>query len=130
VKLGVLIKACGKIALSVLCAGLFYTGWMAFAIPGLKSGPVFVKVICWLTAPPATAAGFAAGIVIVERLAGDKRGSFVHVFLWPLTACAAGALAVFFFGPMLIVFAMFAAGTASVIVREALQPKKTPTPTT
>jgi hypothetical protein len=40
--------------------------------------------------------------------------------IWPLIGCSLGAAAVFWFGPMLIVFGMFVAGTASVVVREVL----------
>jgi hypothetical protein len=37
-----------------------------------------------------------------------------------MIGCAIGAAVVYWFGPMLIVFGMFAAGTASVALREVM----------
>ena len=49
-----------------------------------------------------------------------RKTRFFHILLWPLSGCAVGAGVVYWFGPMLIVFGMFAAGTASVIIREVV----------
>ena len=120
----VLIKA----ALSLFCAGVLYTGWLAAFLltAGLDSS--VVQVIRWLSAPVVTAAGFAAGVAIFEHLTGVRKTWFFHILLWPLSGCAVGAGAVYWFGPMLIVFGMFAAGTASVIIREVvLYTTKNPT---
>ena len=38
--------------------------------------------------------------------------------LWPLDGYIIGAAVVFFFGPMLIAFAMFALGAASILAKE------------
>ena len=64
------------------------------------------------------AAGFAVGVTMAERLGKKGRTSFIRIYVWPLVGCAIGAAVVYPFGPMLIVFGMFAAGTASVLVRE------------
>lgn len=88
-----------------------------FLLTGSPDSPV-VEAILWLLAPVMTAAGFALGIALFERLAGQNRTAFLHIFLWPLVGCAIGAGVVYWFGPMLIVFAMFAAGTASIALRE------------
>lgn len=116
--LGRLRRVLARIACSLLGAGLFYAAWMAlFLLTGSPDSPV-VEAILWLLAPVMTAAGFALGIALFERLAGQNRTAFLHIFLWPLVGCAIGAGVVYWFGPMLIVFAMFAAGTASIALRE------------
>ncbi len=112
-----------RIIVSVIFAGIFYTGWMAVAIPVLKSGPLFAKVLCWLLAPVVTAAGFACGIVIFELLPGTRKSRLRDIVLWPLAGCAIGAAVVFFFGPMLIVFGMFGLGAASILTKEIVSIK-------
>jgi hypothetical protein len=77
-----------------------------------------VEAILRLLTPVTTAAGFALGIALFERLAGHSRTAFLRILIWPLVGCAIGAGAVYWFGPMLIVFGMFAAGTASIALRE------------
>ena len=109
-----------KTALSLLCAGVLYTGWLAAFLLTVGLDSSVAQVIRWLSAPAVTAAGFAAGAAIFERIAGVRKTKFFHILLWPLAGCAIGAGAVYWFGPMLIVFGMFAAGTASVIIREVV----------
>ena len=118
--LGYLLGAVLRVAVSVVCAGVFYVGWMAVFIPAFKTGSVVLRGIGWLSAPVVTAAGFATGIAICEYLARTRRTDLLRMFRWPLIGCALGAGAVFPFGPMLIVFGMFAAGTASVALREVV----------
>ena len=115
-----LLKALLSVTSSVLCAGIFYVGWMAVFIPAFKTGSSLLRGIGWLSAPVVTAAGFAAGIWIAERLIGASKTRFSRIFVWPLAGCALGAATVFWFGPMLIVFGMFAAGTASVVLKELI----------
>jgi hypothetical protein len=114
-----------RIIISVIFTGIFYTGWMAIAIPILKSGPLFAKALCWLSAPVVTAAGFAAGIVIFELLPDSSKSKFRDIVLWPLAGCVIGAAVVFFFGPMFIVFSMFGLGTVSILAKEIVSIKKT-----
>ena len=113
-----------RIIVSIIFAGIFYTGWMAIAIPVLKSGPLFARVLCWLSAPVVTASGFACGIAIFELLPGTRKSKPRDIILWPLASCTIGAAVVFFFGPMLIVFAMFALGTAGILIKEIVSVKK------
>jgi hypothetical protein len=115
-----LFKAFLRVASSLLCAGVFYVGWMAVFIPAFKTGSPVLQGIGWVSAPVVTAAGFAAGIWIAERLIRTRKTRFSPIFVWPLAGCVVGAGAVFWFGPMLIVFGMFFAGTASVILRDVL----------
>lgn len=107
-----------RVIVSVAFAGVFYVGWMAAAIPILKSGVIWAKAICWLSAPVVTAAGFACGIAIFELLPGARKSKFRDIVSWPLASCYIGAAVVFYFGPMLIVFAMFALGAVSIFIKE------------
>jgi hypothetical protein len=117
---GRLQRAFARVALSLLCAGVFYFVWMSAFILSAGFDSTVVEAILWLLAPVTTAAGFAAGIVVYERLAGASRTGFLAIFVLPLVGCAIGAGVVFWFGPMLIVFGMFAAGTAGVVLREVI----------
>lgn len=103
-----------RVMISVVFAGIFYVGWMAVAILVLKSGPMFARALCWLLAPVVTGAGFAVGLAIFELLPGTRKSRRRDIVLWPLAGCAIGAAVVFFFGPMLIVFSMFALGAARI----------------
>ena len=110
--------ALARVAISVLAAGVFWVGWMAVFIPVFKAGNSLPVAVGWLSAPAVTGAGFAVGCMIGERLTNVRRSRFRRVFAWCFFACALGAGTVVWFGPMLIVFGMFLAGTAGVIARE------------
>ena len=110
--------ALARVALSVLAAGAFWIGFLAVFIPVFKTGNSLLMAVGWLSAPVVTGAGFAVGCMIGERLTNVPRSRFLRVFVWCFAACALGAGTVFWFGPMLIVFGMFLAGTAGVIARE------------
>ena len=116
---GVLIR----VILSVVFAGIFYTAWLAITIPALKSGldSLILKAIIWLAAPLTTAAGFATGVAIFELFPGTSKSKFLNIFKWSLIGCTIGAGSVAWFGPMLIVFGMFLAGTASITLREIIR---------
>ena len=109
-----------RLASSLLGAGVFYTAWMAAFFAATRSGSVIAETVLWLLAPVMTAAGFAVGVTMAERLAKKQRTSFIRIYVWPLVGCAIGAAVVYPFGPMLIVFGMFAAGTVSVAIREVV----------
>lgn len=115
---GRLRRILARITCSLLCAGLFYAAWLALFLLVISRASPLVEAILRILTPVATAAGFALGIVLFERLAGQRRTAFLRIFVWPLIGCAIGAGAVYWFGPMLIVFGMFAAGTASIALRE------------
>jgi len=115
-----------KVSLSLLFGGLFNVVWLAAFIQVSNMDNPPLKAVCWILAPLMTAAGFTAGIVIYEVLSKTKRTGYFRIFPWPLIGCAAGAGAVYWLGPMLIGLGMFAAGTASVTLRELfLSLKKT-----
>ena len=112
-----------RLVVSAAFAGIFYVGWMAVAIPIVKSGPLAAKALCWLLAPVVTGGGFALGITIFELVPGTRKSKVRDIVLWPLSGCAIGAVVVFFFGPMLIIFGMFALGATSILVKELVNIK-------
>jgi len=115
-----------RVAMSVLLGGVFYTGWMAVAILTIKGGfgGLVVKVLLWILAPILTGLGFAVGLRTFDLLGlNADRGSFWRTYKWCLVGCGVGGGIVCVFGPMLIVFGMFAGGTLSVILYEAARAK-------
>jgi hypothetical protein len=113
-----LAGALARVTVSALFAGLFYTGWLAVFLGAFQDSGVLVKAVLWVVAPVITAAGFAVGMIIAERLTETRREDFVRTFAWPLFGCVLGAVVVVWLGPMLIVFGMFLVGTGSVALRE------------
>ena len=110
-----------RVACSVLCAGVTYFVWMATFILLKDTGGQALRALLWLAAPPATALGFAVGAAPHERLTERRCDSFLRIYLWSFVGCFVGAVVVFPFGPMLIVFGMFRMGTASMILRELVR---------
>lgn len=109
-----------RVVLSIIFSGIFYFGWLTFALPVLKSesaSPLLVN-IAWIAAPVTMALGFTVGVFIFERFPGTRKSKFIDIFRWSFIGCAIGAGVVALFGPMLIIFGMFALGTAAVAIRE------------
>jgi hypothetical protein len=115
-----------RVVCSLVFAGIFYTGWMAVAIAAFKAriDSVAVRAILWLCAPIVTGAGFAVEVVLFELLPGTGRSKIVDIYRWSLIGCAIGAGVVVWFGPMLIVFGMFAGGAVSVGMRELVRMRR------
>jgi len=115
-----LFGAFGRVGFSVIFSGIFYVGWLAVAIAEFRSGldSTLLKTILWLAAPVVTAFGFAIGVFLFERLSGTRKSKFMDIYKWSFAGCAIGACSVVWFGPMLIVFGMFALGTAAIAIRE------------
>ncbi len=107
-----------RIFLSALSAGIFYSVWMAAFLLTEKLDITLVDYLLWALAPVFTAAGFAAGILVLDRITGIRNVKFLPIFIWPLVGCAIGAIAVYWFGPMLIVFGMFVCGSLAIVIRE------------
>ena len=114
------LGAAARVTSSVLCAGVFYVLWLAAFLTTDRMGSPLVKAVGRLSAPVVTAAGFAAGVAVLGFLTKNSNSKFLATFQWTLIGCTVGALAVVWFGAMLIVFGMFAAGTASVVLKEVL----------
>jgi hypothetical protein len=107
-----------RIFLSALSAGIFYSAWMAAFLFIKKLDVTLVDNLLWPLAPVFTAAGFAAGIFALDRIAGRETAKFFSIFIWPLVGCAIGAIVICWFGPMLIVFGMFVCGSLAITIRE------------
>lgn len=109
----------GRVALSVVGGGVLYGAWLAVVLgmPNQSSSPRPFLVM--LTAPIVTALGFALGTVLGERITRGYHVRLSRAIRWPLVGCVVGALLVYPFGPMLIVFGMFGLGTVAVATREA-----------
>ena len=110
-------KRLARIATSTLFGGLFYSIWLSVF---LLSSPdrALIETILWLVAPLATAIGFTSGIMFFDHFFRNASLPFIRLISWPLVGCIFGALVVYWFGPMLIVFSMLAFGTISVAARE------------
>ena len=109
-----LCLALARLCMSVLCAGAFYMGWLAVFLALVNAESRIGLVFGWLLAPLITALGFALGTKLCDWLTKTGGTRFLWTFAWATLGCAVGAGAVFPFGPMLIVFGMFAAGTATM----------------
>jgi hypothetical protein len=106
-----------RVAAGLLGGGILYSSWLAvFLVVGRDTEPV--EAVLWLTAPVITAIGFAAGVALAQRFLGTTTW-FWRVLPWPLIGCAIGAAAIFWYGPMLIVFTMFMGGVLALALREA-----------
>ena len=122
-----LLAIVARIALSVLFAGVFYTAWMAVAIPTIKSGfgGLAVKAMLWILAPFVTGFGFALGPKTFDQFSpAASKSSFGNTYKWCLVGCAIGGGVVCIFGPMLIVFGMFLAGVLSITLHEVARVRK------
>ncbi len=117
---GCLWQAVIRVAVSLFCAGISYVVWLAAFLLTVNLDSSVVESLLWLLAPVVTATGFATGILVSERLARIERAGFLHLWVWPFVGCVIGAGVVYWFGPMLIVFGMFAVGTASIALREVI----------
>ena len=122
VNIRALFGAFGRVVFSVIFSGIFYVGWMAVGIVEFRSGlnSTILRTIIWIAAPIVTAFGFAIGVFLFERLPGTRKSKFLDIYKWSFAGCAIGAASVVWFGPMLIVFGMFALGTAAIAIREIL----------
>jgi len=112
-------KRLARILTSTLFGGLSYSIWLAVFLLSSPDGGLF-EAILWLVAPIITAVGFALGIIVFDHFGRMVGTPLLKLLSWPLLGCIIGAAAVYWFGPMLIVFSMLALGTLSVVAREAL----------
>ena len=107
-------------AASLIGGGVFYAAWLVAFLSIYSINKDVLNTPLWLSAPVVTAAGFAAGVILVERLTRVERSNFWRVYICPLVGCTAGAVITHGFGPMPSVFAIFVAGMVSIMVREAI----------
>ena len=108
-----------SILASLITGGIFYTLWLAVFLWIDPQDGTSVNLL-WISAPLVTGIGFGLGVYTFNKACREDQGGFFQITAWPLGGCIIGALAVYWFGPMLIVFSMLVAGTLSVAIREAL----------
>jgi hypothetical protein len=106
-----------RVLISALFGGIFYSLWLAGNLLLSPQGGL-LQTLLWISAPFVTALGFASGLTIAYRWSDEAVAPFRSIFAWPLVGCIVGAGIVYWFGPMLIVFAMLALGTVSIAVEE------------
>jgi hypothetical protein len=111
-----------RILVATFFGGFFYSIWLAVY---LLLSPVdgSLETILWLVVPVFTAIGFTLGDIVFARLLKLPKTPFLTLISWPLLGCIVGAVAVYWFGPMLIVFSMLLLGTLSLMAREVLSSK-------
>ncbi len=107
-----------RVLVSLLGGIGMYGVWLAALLAGMRRPPLPISFAVMLTAPAVTALGFGLGTLMGEQLTRGRKTGFLQAFLWPFIGCTAGALVVYPFGPMLIVFGVFALGTGAVLARE------------
>lgn len=111
-------RAMVKASASLLGGGLTYSAWLAlFLLTSTRDGVAW-WVTLWLLAPVVTTVGFAAGAMGYERLTDRVTAGFLVLYGWALAGCVLGAVAVYWYGPMLIVFTMLVGGTVSIGLQE------------
>ena len=115
-------KRLARVVVSTLFGGIFYAIWLAVFLM-FSSGKGFLETILWFVSPIITAIGFAVGIIVFDHFSGAAQVPFLRLVSWPFFGCVIGALLVYWFGPMLIVFSMLVAGAISVGVRERMLPR-------
>jgi hypothetical protein len=108
-----------KITVSFITGVLFYGVWLAVFL-WLDPQVEWLETMLWITAPFATGIGFGLGVYTLNTVDSEDQGSFRRIIIWPIAGCIFGALVVYWFGPMLIVFSMLVAGVVSIAAREVL----------
>jgi len=106
-----------RIGVSLIFGGILYVCWLGVFLL-LNTGGGMIETILWLIAPLVTGLGFGLGVYLVNKVLKKDPTPFHQITLWPILGCILGAVALYWFGPMLIVFSMLAAGTASICLRE------------
>ena len=77
-----------------------------------------IRIITWIMAPIITSVGFGLGIYLYNKVMKTEQDRLYRIIFWPFVGCSLGALLVYWYGPMLIVFAMLVGGTMSIAIRE------------
>lgn len=109
-----------RILSSILFGCLFYVAWLATFLQMGNEGK-YIETLLWIAAPLVTGIGFTSGIVLFDHLIEIEGEALIQVLIWPVIGCFIGALLVYWFGPMLIVFSMLSLGTLSVSIREVIR---------
>ena len=111
-------NALARVVLSGLTGGAVFSLWLGLFLSLWSWGFEDVAWLLWLLAPLATGFGFGMGVGGGERLFAVGRPTLWTATTWPLAGCIVGAVVVYPFGVMLIVFGMLCMGTVAVAGRE------------
>ena len=123
-----LLDAAVRAGGAFLGGGAIYAAWLALFLALTKLDNFLIARLLWVAAPIATGVGCAVGAWAGAHLRHTEL-SIWDVWPWSVTGCVIGALTVFWYGPMLIVFTMLAGGTVAVALREvASSPAPPPEP--
>jgi hypothetical protein len=110
------IRVLGSLAGGVLAFAL----WLIAVLSRMPRPPVPPSLAVALTAPIVAAAGFALGLLVVERLTARREGTLRGTFLWTWAGGTVGTLVMQPFGGMMRGFGLFGVATAVLFVREVL----------
>ena len=113
------VRSIVRVFASLFSGGLLYVAWLVVFL-WIDPQDGALEVLLWISAPLVTGIGFGLGVYFFNKACREDQGGFLRITTWSLTGCTLGALAVYWFGPMLIVFSMLAAGTLSIMAREIL----------
>jgi hypothetical protein len=113
-------------AISLIGGAVFYIIWLAIFLVGSQYESALIETVLWVLAPFVTALGFTSSLLAYLRYK-ERHTSFLSIYIWPLGGCILGAILVYWYGPMLIVFSMLGMGTIGVILRELKGPDQTST---
>jgi len=106
-----------RVFVSGILGSTFYLIWMGMFL-WIRPQGGFTQTVMWVVAPLFTGVGFGVGVYLTNQVIRERQDHFLRITVWPLIGCSVGALLVYWFGPMLIVFSMLAAGAFSIAVRE------------
>jgi hypothetical protein len=109
-----LLRVMGALTGAILAFAL----WIVAVLTQMPKPPVPPSFALTLTAPVATAVGFAAGAWAVEHLRPQLSGDVRATFLWTFGAGELGAVVMYPFGGMMAGFGIVGFGLAALIVRE------------
>jgi len=108
-----------RVSCALFFGGIFYAFWLLVFL-GINPQGGFLETLSWISAPLVTGVGFALGTYTYNKVRHGDQGGFFRIAIWPITGCTIGALAVYWYGPMLIVFSMLAAGALSIFFRDVI----------
>ena len=112
-----------RIFISLIAGSLLYGVWLAIFL-GINPNDELLENLLWISAPLVTSLGFSLGVHFFNKIFQDDQGGFLRIVVWPLTGCSIGALVVYWFGPMLVVFSMLVGGVVSIFIRDVILQKQ------
>lgn len=113
-----------RVLVSLLIGGAAYTVWLAVFLLARPAPGSMTGLALWLLAPVTTAAGFTAGLALLERPWEGTPFPLLSTLLACLAGCMIGAAPAFALGPMVTVFGMLLGGALSVVALETRRTRR------